>query len=278
MPPAASLTLRVSVAQNLMGHAMFLLEPEETQFDLRWTMFGVPVRVHPMFWFLTALLGWNVLKEDDGVRLLLIWIVCVFFSILLHELGHVFVGWFFGSRGHIVLYSFGGLAIGSKALANRWQRIAVSLAGPLVQLVVWGALYAALQRDPYLLIQFRPARRAVGFLLFINFYWPLLNLLPIWPLDGGQITRELFEWRSPFNGARASLWLSLIASGVLAANSLLAANHRPSIPYLPAGDMYTAFLFGMLALNNYFELQQTPRSPGGWHGGRSRFDPYDWRG
>ncbi len=237
------------------------------------------MRVHPMFWVVSAFLGWNVVSENNGLRLLLIWILCVFFSILLHELGHVFVGRFFGSRGHIVLYSFGGLAIGSKALANRWQRIAVSLAGPLIQLALWGVLYAALLYDPdLLLIQFRPAQRAVLFLLFINLYWPLLNLLPIWPLDGGQITRELFEWRAPFNGARASLWLSLITAGVLAVNSLLAANDRPSIPYLPAGDMYTALLFGMLALNNYFELQQTPRSPGGWHGGRSRFDPYDWRG
>ena len=27
-------------------------------------------------------------------------------------------------------------------------------------------------------------------MVFINLFWPLLNLLPIWPLDGGQITRE----------------------------------------------------------------------------------------
>ena len=126
---------------------MFLLEPAETQFDLRWNMFGVPVRVHPMFWLMTAFLGWNLTSRDNGLRLLLLWIICVFVSILLHELGHVFVGRFFGSRGHIVLYSFGGLAVGSKALASRWQRIAVSLAGPLVQLLLFGILFAIVFRD-----------------------------------------------------------------------------------------------------------------------------------
>src|SRR5207302_5403914 len=64
-----------------------------------------------------------------SVSYLLIWIACTFVSILIHELGHVFMGRLFGSHGHIVLYSFGGLAIGSSALRSRWQRIAVYFAG-----------------------------------------------------------------------------------------------------------------------------------------------------
>jgi stage IV sporulation protein FB len=259
---------------------MFLLEPAETQFDLRWRMFGVPVRVHPMFWLMAAFLGWPLTQRENGVRLLLLWIICVFFSILLHELGHVFVGWFFGSKGHIVLYSFGGLAVGSKALRNRWQRIAVSLAGPLVQLLLYGILRALLfwgKED--ILRAPEPIRRVVGFLLDINLYWALLNLLPIWPLDGGQVSRELFEWLMPHNGLRACLWLSLIIAGALAVNSLLADNGRPSIPYLPTGGLYMAILFGMLAFNNYFELQQTPRSSGGWRENRRTWadDQDDWR-
>jgi stage IV sporulation protein FB len=259
---------------------MFLLEPAETQFDLRWNMFGVPVRVHPMFWLMTAFLGWNLTSRDNGLRLLLLWIICVFVSILLHELGHVFVGRFFGSRGHIVLYSFGGLAVGSKALASRWQRIAVSLAGPLVQLLLFGILFAIVFWDTGdTLTGHTPIGWAVEFLLEINLYWALLNLLPVWPLDGGQVSRELFEWLMPYNGVRACLWLSLITAGALAVNSLVAANDGPSIPYLPTGGLYTAMLFGMLALNNYFELQQTPRSSGGWRENRRTWtdDQDDWR-
>jgi stage IV sporulation protein FB len=259
---------------------MFLLEPAETEFDLRWRMFGIPVRVHPMFWLMTAFLGWSLMKEENGLRLLLLWIVCVFVSILLHELGHVFVGWFFGSKGHIVLYSFGGLAVGSKALASRWQRIAVSLAGPLVQLLLFGILFAVLWLDTSdSLMGHSPIGWAVEFLLEINLYWALLNLLPVWPLDGGQVSRELFEWLLPYNGVRAALWLSLFTAGALAVNSLMAANGQRLIPYLPTGGMYTALLFGMLALNNYFELQQTPRSSGGWQEKRRIWtdDQDDWR-
>ena len=67
---------------------------------------------------------------ERGFEYLLIWIGCVFGSILIHEMGHVFMGQVFGAQGTIVLYSLGGLAIGSSNLPSRWQRIAVSFAGP----------------------------------------------------------------------------------------------------------------------------------------------------
>ena len=90
-----------------------LFEPERTQFDLNWRMFGIPVRVHPWFWLMGVILGWSAVER--GVQYLVLWIVCVFVSILVHEFGHVFMGLVFGSRGHIVLYSFGGLAVGQGA-------------------------------------------------------------------------------------------------------------------------------------------------------------------
>src|SRR5690242_17632281 len=64
-------------------HAVFLLEPEHTQFDLRFRMLGTDVRVNPMFWLVSAFLGWWWL--DEGLSYLVLWIACVFVSILLHE-------------------------------------------------------------------------------------------------------------------------------------------------------------------------------------------------
>ena len=124
---------------------MFLSEPSETQFDLRFWLFGVHVRVHPYFWILTVFLGWNLVgsaaDQRTGLIYLGLWVICVFVSILIHEMGHVFMGRLFGSHGHIVLYSFGGLAIGSNALDHGWQRFLVSFAGPLIQFVVLGLAY-----------------------------------------------------------------------------------------------------------------------------------------
>ena len=162
-------------------------EPEPTPFDLNWRMFGVHVRVHPFFWVLAAFLGWGYFNSDRVVGILM-WIACVFLSILLHELGHVAAGRMFGADGRILLYSFGGLAIGSSSLRQRWQRIVVYLAGPAVQLLLAGAVYVL----AFYVLPGRIPRgqaRNVVMLLFmlleINVFWGVFNLLPITPLDGG---------------------------------------------------------------------------------------------
>jgi stage IV sporulation protein FB len=208
--------------------------------------------------------------------------MCVFVSILIHELGHVFVGRIFGSHGHIVLYSFGGLAIGSNDLPRRWQRIVVSLAGPLVQLLLWGLLVLTQLHLASQGIDWLPGgqqghliRVALVCLENINLWWALLNLLPIWPLDGGKISREIFDGLMPGRGIRVSLALSITVAAVLSLNSLAAHLGHPVIPYLPAGGLYMAILFALMAFNNYQELQQTGGGPrrwedrgDGWSGGR----------
>jgi hypothetical protein len=85
--------------------------------------------------------------------------------------------------------------------------------------------------------------------------------LPIWPLDGGKISREVFQWIMPARGAQASLGLSLVVAGVIAANSLAAYSGKPLIPNLYAGGLYTAVFFAMFALSNFQELQMTPSRP-----------------
>ena len=187
---------------------MFLSEPSETQFDLRFWLFGVHVRVHPYFWIFDRLPGMESRRPDGQpnatglIYLLAFEVICVFVSILIHEIGSVFMGRLFGSHGHIVLYSFGGLAIGSNALDHGWQRFLVSFAGPLIQFVVLGlsvlALLFLLPRVP--LGRHRPVGVSLAMLIEINLFWPILNLLPIWPLDGGQMAREVFFGVTPRNG------------------------------------------------------------------------------
>jgi Zn-dependent protease len=278
-----------------------LFEPSETSYDLRFRLFGISVRIHPMFWLLCLILGSSIVdmpgKQDPTMRryavpLLLIWIACVLLSILIHEMGHVLMGRLFGSRGHIVLYGFGGLAIGSNQLTRRWQRVLVSLAGPLSQLLVFalvlvGCYGLVTQGTPNTLdrLLFRP--RTLGeiltgntllFLLEINLFWPLLNLFPIWPLDGGQVMREVMEGLLHGRGARLALGLSMLFAGLLAANALANYFGKSFIPFGPVlaslvdypviflilgltilpllnGRLFTALLFGYLAMGSWQALQ-----------------------
>jgi Zn-dependent protease len=232
---------------------MFLFEPNRTQFDLNFRLFGINVRVHPLFWLMSAVLGWPWYQAYD-FRYLILWIACVFVSVLVHELGHVVVGRWFGSFGHIVLYSFGGLAIGSSDLGSRWRRIAVYFAGPFAQFLILGLVILAQlalspSADPHSAVPITLKQ-----LWFINLFWPLLNLLPIWPLDGGKISRELFDWIMPERGVATSLVVSIVTAGLLALTTLVPENSIPVLWFF-SGQTYLGLFFALFAVNNFFELQ-----------------------
>lgn len=234
-----------------------LAEPPPSPLDLRFRLFGTPVSVHPFFWLMAVLLGWNLtnisLVGDNGMIALLLWVVAVFLSILLHEFGHIWMGKVFGTDGYIVLHGMGGLAIGSNQVYSWWKRIAVSAAGPAIQLALWGALLGLIEAGV-----FRGVGRVVGFLLVIllqiNLAWPILNLLPIWPLDGGQITREVCARVSANKGVEVSLWVSLVVCAALAVNAFFGDRAEWSIPYAPRGT-YMGIFFAIFAVGSWQALQ-----------------------
>jgi Zn-dependent protease len=96
---------------------------------------------------------------------------------------------------------------------------------------------------------------ALSIMMDINLYWPLLNLLPIWPLDGGKVTRELCTAFST-NGIRNSLVISIAAAGFIAVHALLAGHSEFRIPYLPTST-FAAIFFALLAFESYQLLQHT---------------------
>src|SRR5262249_35535941 len=104
-------------------------------------------------------------------------------------------------------------------------------------------------------------------LLFVNLFWALVNLLPIWPLDGGHIVRHVAEAVSPRRGAVVALWISIVLASVLALHSLL-ASPRVGVggftPYLP-GSTWNAILFALLAVSSWQALQEiAPRRRSYW--------------
>jgi Zn-dependent protease len=260
---------------------LFAFDPNETPYDLHFRVGSVPVRVQPWFWLVSALLGWGLaqgLAGDEGAVVLgyvLLWIACSFFSILLHELGHVWMGQAFGSRGHIVLFSFGGLAIGSSDQSARWKRVLVYFAGPGIQLLLWLLLWglgevllAPLPRDARgRLVEWgRPVAAVYVMLSFINLWWPILNLLPVWPLDGGRITRELCEAGSPRSGTEIFFLISAGFSGVLALHCLLGQTPGGGLPFLRdwfQGSLFSGIFFAMFCLQSIqlYQLERSRRRP-----------------
>jgi Zn-dependent protease len=243
-------------------------EPDRTQFDLKFPLFGFPVRVHPLFWLLAALLGASWL--DDGLIYLLIWVAIAFVSILVHELGHAVAFRCFGVGSHIILYSFGGLAVPWGTVPARWKRIAVSLAGPAAGFLLCAAVYFSNYYSPW------AGRNQYTFVLYwslfgVNLYWGILNLLPVFPLDGGQVAREVASAFSRRDGTRIAVHLSIAVATAMAVFSLACvvgarqgADWLGNVPWWARGNLWMAILFGMLAVQNYQILQQLNWTESHW--------------
>lgn len=239
--------------------------PPETRFDLRFSLAGIPIRVHPLFWIVAVLFG----LSGGGLLYLLIWVAVIFISIVVHEMGHALMMRAYGQSPRIVLHGAGGVATSEPVLwGNRWagvslqprQQLLVSLAGPgagfvlaalvLVLVVVAGGTVTL---TPLLGILPWPSaalpygglvNAIVSSFLWVNLFWGLVNLMPVFPLDGGQVSRTLFTQFDPADGPRKSLWVSIIAGAVVAVAGLIFLQ-----------STYLALLFGYLAFQSYQSLR-----------------------
>jgi len=258
-----------------------MLGTSTTPYDLKFRLLDIPVRIHPMFWLIAAILGWH----DQNMELVVLWIACMFVSILVHEFGHALAARQFGGSPWILLYGLGGLCY-SERQGTKGQRLAVILAGPgagfllfLAVLIVWSILYGItpLQHfylvspitglDPDTVFQKLGVTReqldyddlveklgarngrnlmfaAYFFLVQINLLWTLINLLPIWPLDGGQACQTILSVVDRRNGIRRSHIISLVTAGVLAV-----------IVGVRTSDLFLTCFFGMFAFMNFQILQ-----------------------
>lgn len=210
-----------------------------TRFDLKWRMFGIPVRVHPLFWVLMLLLGpleWG----DPAVNL--IWVVAAFASLMVHELGHALVALAFRWHPSILLYGFGGLTFHEAPYRAFGKRILLSFAGPAAGFLLAGLTYLT---GTHLVEQGGEyGKVAVGFLLFINIVWNVINLFPVYPLDGGQIVRTLLSWLWHGKGERASMYISIVAACAVVGLAFWLRQ-----PFL-------ALMFGMMAYQEIMTLRQ----------------------
>ena len=154
---------------------------------LRFVLLGFPVAVDHSFWFIAALIA-----ARRPLELVLVWVAVVFVSILVHELGHAVVARRYGFRPRIELYSMGGLTLfdSSPRLAPG-RSILLSLAGPAFGFIFGGLVFAAARLLPPDANLY--ARVALGDLVWVNIGWGLINLLPLLPLDGGNVMRRLIE-------------------------------------------------------------------------------------
>jgi Zn-dependent protease len=241
-------------------------------------LFGIPVRIEPWFWLTAFLLGGGMRLGSGSTRVdivwILVWMVVICFSVLVHEFGHALTSRkLSGGRNHIRLWALGGLAYHEGGRETRKARLWTIFMGPgagfglflltvLAMLATLGAGSTA-ALVPAILIGWpinpelvspelleylsgRPASlRFFEILLLINFWWSLINLLPVFPLDGGQFL-------ATFSGNQILAYKVGVVVGIAGAVLML----------LWTGSLWNTLIFGFLAWQNHQGLKASRASGG----------------
>ncbi|PRR93378.1 MULTISPECIES: M50 family metallopeptidase [unclassified Bacillus (in: firmicutes)] len=197
----------------------------------RWLLMLTKIHIHPLLWIVMA---FAILSGQ--IKPLL----CLLIIVFVHELGHSAAACYYHWRiRRIFLLPFGG-AVEVEEHGNRplKEELAVILCGPLqhvpLQLMAWIFMETSLiSHDIFTMFT------------FYNMAIFLVNLLPIWPLDGGKLFFLLLSAYYPFQRAHAlAIKGSLVFFGLLTAGLLLFA------PLQFNGWMLLTFLAYSLAVEH----------------------------
>jgi Zn-dependent protease len=174
-------------------------------------MLGVPVRFHFTFLLLLVFLIVVGLGAKQSAAASALYIVGLFASVLIHELGHAVVGRWYGIRTlEIVMFPIGGI---SRLETNPkpTQELWIALAGPLVNIAIAGGLLGFLYQHHQIvglsgLLDPSDAnlmeRIAFGNLILAGF-----NLLPAFPMDGGRVLRAILSrYKTEDEATRVAAW------------------------------------------------------------------------
>ena len=205
------------------------------------TILGIPVTIslwHPL---LLGMLFYGYLEQNTAFGLGVV--VIASFSVLAHELGHAFTSLFFGLHPRVLLSGFGGLTFHEPSRRPRDEFLIVA-AGPTMNFVI-ALVFRIL------------APMTTGMLsglldlgIWINIVWGCFNLVPVMPLDGGQLFHVIMRrLAKPLRADRITYWTGLILSILLI---LVAIKMRA---------MYGTLILVFIAIQNWQALRALTESP-----------------
>jgi Zn-dependent protease len=172
-------------------------------------LFGIPISLHVTFILFVAFLGMVYLFQGGTKAALsgVSFILALFLSVTLHELGHSVVARGLGVKVKgIVLLPIGGVSQMEEMPRQPSQEFLIAVAGPATSVVLGLVLGAAS------LLLYGPVatfKTTVTGGLFIpnlarvNLLLAIFNLLPGFPMDGGRIFRAVLANAMPFDRATA---------------------------------------------------------------------------
>jgi stage IV sporulation protein FB len=186
------------------------------------TIFGTTIALD--FSFVILIAFFVMMNAQSGMQYALLWAPVLLISVLFHEFAHAsMIGALGFGPSAIFLQGMGGATYNERR-ARPWQDLLISAAGPASNfLLAWivGLIInsvPAASRDPFF-------AALLPLLAYANWFWGVLNLLPLGPLDGNGILRNFFRlFLSERPAFIISVWISLIVGAAIIIFCLLRRN------------------------------------------------------
>ena len=212
------------------------------------TLKEIPVFVSGWYFLLLAYIAYT-----SGPERGLMWAGAITISLLIHEFGHALVARRFRLAPEISLEMFGGLTHHQRAARDRDDALVVAAgpaAGIAFGIVVLVAYVFVRATSPEALLTYPRLETVFVDLLYINFFWSFVNLLPLWPLDGGQLFRlGMLQITNPARGERVT---HLVGTVVGLAGVALA--------YLVMDSKFVTIIAALLTFQNVRRLSESGAS------------------
>ena len=207
---------------------------------VRFELFRFRVEVLPTFFLIVGISALFELSYGTPLHAIQ-WGLVLFVSIIVHELGHAFAARRFGLRvGEIQLHMMGGHVTHERTKPAR--QLAISLAGPAAGISLGLLTFAIAQVVPPSAF----TESLVADMLYVNIFWSLVNLLPLYPLDGGMGLQSALAMRI---GERRAVRITATV-GVLLGIGLIVVGYQSGFRFLP-------MIAGLAAWTNWQRLQGT---------------------
>jgi Zn-dependent protease len=177
---------------------------------------GFPLHVRPGFLFFMVLIV-ALYRDEFGV-----WLAASIAAFtLLHELGHAVAARRAGCRAEISLDFLAGYAsYSSKTPLSRWVEAGIALAGPLTHIAAGLVVLLAMGVDPLVAVE-RGQTPASAAVWWAGVAIGAFNLLPVLPLDGGNVVTSVLSGFVPPETARR--WMTYVSVAVTAVAMALLA-------------------------------------------------------
>ncbi|NCF70399.1 MAG: hypothetical protein GWP59_01735 [Chlamydiales bacterium] len=210
----------------------------------------IPVYIYPHFWLIAFLLSFTMNQGvfSDSIFLgfisCAIWVFVILSSLLIHEFGHALTAKYFGHQASIEIAGFWGVTKRRGNKISKLKEFFVVLNGPLASFFLYlisdGSL-GFFSNEGELLPNILQAYAS------INLFWTLTNLLPIYPLDGGQLMKVGIEFFTEEKALRIATFLSMVFGSLVCLVALF----------------YNALPFALIFFFLTFEAYQTFRASKG---------------